>query len=75
MGLRYTINNVWMVIFHRPFTRDSKEVRFSKEGTVYRPANPFKEGLIATVLTVIFLVIIAGLAYAVYIAGRALFYW
>ncbi len=75
MGLRYTMNNVWMVVFRRPFTRGSKEVRFGKEGTVYRPANRFREGVIATVATAAFLAVVAGIVYLLFLAVRALAGW
>ena len=74
MGLRYTMNNVWMAIFRRPFTREAKEVRFGKEeGTVYRPANRFREGLIAVITIAVLLAVVAGIIFVIFLAGRAFF--
>ncbi len=74
MGLRYTMNNVWMAVFRRPFTREAKEVRFGKEeGTVYRPANRFREGLIAVITIAVLLSAIAGIIFVIFLAGRAFF--
>lgn len=73
MGFRYTMNNIWMTIFRRPFTREAKEVRFGTEGTVYRPVNRFREGVIAAITMIVLLAVIVGIISVIFLAGRALF--
>ncbi len=69
MGLRYTINNIWIIFFHRPYTEVSTEVRFGKEGTVYRPTHRVKDWFIGIgafiILAAIAAVILAALWFGI----------
>lgn len=66
MGLRYTANNFWMMLFRRPFTATSKEIRFGKEGVVYQPEHKWKECIIAVGLTALVLLVFGGFVYVLY---------
>ncbi len=72
MGLRYTINNLWIILFHRPYTEVSTEVRFGKEGTVYRPAHRLKEWTIGIAAFAILFAIAGLIIAAMWYGGGAL---
>ena len=67
MGVRYTINNFWMVVFRRPFTMASKEIRFENGGTVYKPEDAWKEILIGVLFTAWTLACFGVLGYLLYL--------
>jgi len=69
MGWRYAINNFWMLAFRRPWTTVSKEVRFGKEGTVYRPERRWLEVVIATLFFLFVFLVIAAMVVVVYLLG------
>jgi glycosyltransferase involved in cell wall biosynthesis len=66
MGLRYTLNNFWMVVFRRPFTTVSREIRFENGGTVYHPESRWKEFFIAIFFTGAIIVSLGILVYLLY---------
>ncbi|HVM77115.1 MAG TPA: glycosyltransferase family A protein [Candidatus Paceibacterota bacterium] len=72
MGFRYALNNFWMLIFRRPWTMSSKEIRFGKEGTLYQPERKDREALIATIFFVFVLIAITAIIIAIYLAARAI---
>lgn len=66
MGLRYTLNNFWMILFHRPWTMSSEEIRFAKGVTTYKPRDRWREVLIASAFVLgvlIFLLVIIVIIY------------
>ena len=65
MGLRYALNNFWMLIFRRPWTMTSKEVRF-QNGTVYEPERRWREVLIATLFFLFVLLVLGGVVFLIY---------
>jgi len=70
MGLRYAINNFWMILFHRPWTMSAKEIRFTGGETVYRPENRWREILIATIFAVAVVVVLTIVILLIYEAVR-----
>jgi len=69
MGVRYAINNFWMVFFRRPYTTVSREIRFSQE-TVYQPDNKTRERVIAVLFTTVVLLIFCAIAFAIYVLAK-----
>lgn len=67
MGLRYTMNNLWMVLFRHPFTATSKEIRFGKDGTVYQPEHKWKERFVAIGFSAVVLLVFGALIYVAYL--------
>jgi cellulose synthase/poly-beta-1,6-N-acetylglucosamine synthase-like glycosyltransferase len=67
MGVRYSINYFWIVLFSRPFTTSSKEVRPKEENPTYQPENKKKEWVIASVAVIIVFGILGALGYGAYL--------
>ncbi len=69
MGFRYGINYLWIVLFNKPFTKESIEVRPAEEkgAVTYRPESKAREWAIAAGLLSALFAFLAGLAYVGYI--------
>ena len=67
MAARYGINNFWIVLFGRPFTETSTEIRLTPSGEpVYEPENKLREAFFIALATIIFIGIPIALAYLIY---------
>jgi glycosyltransferase involved in cell wall biosynthesis len=66
MGARYGINYFWIVLFNRPFTLTSKEIRPKEGELIYRPENKKREWLFAGIVIAIIIVIVSGIGYGAY---------
>jgi hypothetical protein len=64
IGLRYTLNYFWIVLFNKPFTMTSTEVRFTDQKITYQPESRIKEWIIALGAIVVAFAIIEVLIYA-----------
>lgn len=67
IGMRYAANYLWMLLFHRPFSNTSADIRL-KNGTepVYEPEHRAKEFAIGALLIIFCVAVIAGIAYLIY---------
>jgi len=70
MGLRYALNNFWIILFHRPWTMSSREIRFAGGETVYQPEKRWREVLIAGLFAIAALVVLVAIVFLVYGAIR-----
>lgn len=67
MGARYGINNFWIVLFGRPFTKTARVIRLESSGEpVYEPENKFREAALIALASAIFIGIPLALAYLAY---------
>jgi glycosyltransferase involved in cell wall biosynthesis len=66
MGIRYGINYFWVVLFNRPFTKTSKEVRPKGGELTYRPENKKREWAIAVAVVVVVFGVLGGIGYGIY---------
>jgi len=70
MGIRYAMNNFWIVLFGRPFTLSAKEVRLSNgdggSTIVYEPENRAKEVFIAVMAALFFVAVLAVIIVVAY---------
>ncbi len=64
IGLRYTLNYFWVILFKRPFSMNSADIR-EKDGALSRP-NKTKEWIIASITLLILFVILFGAGFVIY---------
>lgn len=66
-GLRYAMNYFWIIFFKRPYTKSYNDFRLTnKNSPYYEPQGRAKEIAIATGAIVIFLFVVAVIAYVAY---------
>lgn len=66
MAVRYSMNYFWIVLFNRPFTMTSKEIRPKNGEITYQPENKRSEWTIAIVVIAFTVLIIGGIGYGIY---------
>ncbi len=72
MAAKYGINNLWTALFKKPFTTGYKEIRLANNApkASYEPESAAKEWAIGVSALLVFLAILAGIAYLIYVAYR-----